>query len=418
MGNQKHIWIVNYYTSPPKYDTHLRHLKFSEYLQKSGYKVTIFSSSFLRGENIDLVDNGRKFKKVSYGIHNFVHIKVKHYKENGLDRMFSIFQFAWRILRYRNKFEKPDIILHNIHEPFDYPIYWCSRKLKSKYIVEDWDLWTWSFIKTGLLKKGSLFSKFAFKIDEKLFIKADRIIFSMEGGVDYIKDMKWDIENGGKVDVKKIFYINNGVDLDDFNNNKCVNIINDDDLSDDSFKIIYLGSISMSNSIKELVDAAKIIHINANNNIKFLIYGDGNERELLENYCSQNNITNVKFKEKKIPIQEVPYVLSKSDLNILNYFKSFGYYGVSSGKLFQYLASGKPICCNIDMGKYDIISRCNLGIAREYDTSEEYADAIMSIYSLPKNEYDSMCNRVLDASKEFDYNVLSKKLINVIESLY
>ena len=71
MGLQKHIWIVNYYTSPPEFEFNERHLKFAHYLQESGYKVTIFSSGYLRVNDIDLVDNGRSYKRVTYGEYNF-----------------------------------------------------------------------------------------------------------------------------------------------------------------------------------------------------------------------------------------------------------------------------------------------------------------------------------------------------------
>jgi hypothetical protein len=52
----------------------------------------------------------------------------------------------------------------------------------------------------------------------------------MEGGKDYIKEKKWDIEQGGKIDINKVYYINNGVDLQDFDSNR----INFNDFS--SFK--------------------------------------------------------------------------------------------------------------------------------------------------------------------------------------
>jgi hypothetical protein len=59
---QKHIWIVNYYCNPPDYVTNERHLQFAHYLQKSGYKVTIFSAGYLHYRDIDLVGQ-EKIKK-------------------------------------------------------------------------------------------------------------------------------------------------------------------------------------------------------------------------------------------------------------------------------------------------------------------------------------------------------------------
>ena len=96
----KNIWIVNYYCSPPEYVSNPRHLEFAHYLMEAGYVVTIFNAGFMRDKKIDLVPDGRKYLVRQYGEYKFVHIKVKHYKGNGLDRMLSISQFAFRLYKY------------------------------------------------------------------------------------------------------------------------------------------------------------------------------------------------------------------------------------------------------------------------------------------------------------------------------
>ncbi|MDO9580198.1 MAG: glycosyltransferase family 4 protein [Bacteroidales bacterium] len=409
----KKFWIVNYYSCPPEYTANPRHLEFSNYLNKAGYDVTTISAGYLSDKKIDLVPDNRKYSKVEYGEHKFIHIKVKHFVGNGIDRMLSIFQFAWRLFRYSKNFEKPDIILHNIHAPFDYPVLWCAKKFKAKYVVEAWDLWPESFVRFGLISKNNPIVKFAYCIERRLYEKADRIIFSFEGGLNYLKEQCWTKESGGKIDTKKVFYINNGVNLKKFNADIEQNQLHDKDLEDTThFKVIYLGAVRLINNIKQLIDAAKILKTNSK--IKFLIYGDGSDRAYLEKYCKENEIENVIFKEKWIPLRNVPYVLSKSSLNILNYQQGFGNYGVSSGKLFQYLASGKPICANVKMN-YCLIEKNKLGVAKNLETPQEYADAILSIALMDESSYNAICKRVKEVAEEFDYKLLSEKLIYILE---
>lgn len=416
MDKRKHIWIVNYYTPPPEFISNERHLKFAHYLQESGYKVTIFSSGFLRENNIDLVGNNKKYKKVMYGEYNYIHVKVRKYKGNGISRGISIFQFAWNILKYRNKFEKPDIILHNIHQPFDYPIVLCAKKLKSKYIVEAWDLWSEAFIRHGFLSKSSPLASFVFYIERKMYENADKIIFSFKGGFDYLKNLKWTKSQGGKIDESNVYYINNGVSIEDFEINKIEFKLNDDDIeSPNTFKIIYMGSIRLANDIKQLIDAVSLL--NDKKEILLFIYGDGDQRESLIDYCKNNSITNVIFKEKRIPLNYVPYVLSNASLNVLNYKKGFGKYGVSSGKLFQSLASGKPIICNIPINYDNVINDNNLGIADNLDTPEKYANSILHFFDLTTQEYLEMCERVKETAKKFDFKILSNELIKVLDNL-
>lgn len=409
----KRIWIVNYYSSPPEYVSNPRHIEFAKHLLDKGHDVTIFSSGYLADKKIELVHGQRKYSEVQYDLLKFVHIRVKHYTGNGIARMVSIFQFAYRIFKYRKKFLKPDIILHNIHAPFDYPILWCANRLKSKYIVEAWDLWPDSFVRFGLISENNPLTKLAYWIERRLYEKSDKIIFTFEGGKDYLKDRNWTIDSGGKIDIKKIYYINNGVNISEFNSNTESFQIHDDDLeNDDYFKVVYLGSIRLVNDVKNLIDAAD--SLKDNKKYKFLIYGDGSDRDFLENYCKIKSINNVIFKEKWIPFSHVPYVLSKSSLNILNYQKDFGLYGISSGKFFQYLASGKPICCNIELN-YDLITKHKIGIAKDLKTNHEYAAVIQEIANLDTEEYNAMCLRVDELAKQFDTKVMSGKLLNIIE---
>jgi glycosyltransferase involved in cell wall biosynthesis len=409
----KKIWIVNYYTTPPEFVSNPRHLEFSSFLKKSGYDVTIISSGYLSDKNIDLVPEGLKYIQKTYGDYKFIHFKVKHFIGNGINRMFSIFQFAWRLNRYRKNFEKPDIILHNIHAPFDYPVLWCAKKLKAKYIVEAWDLWPNSFVRFGLISGRNPIVKIAYEVERLLYEKADKIIFSFEGGLEYLREHKWTKDLGGKIEVNKIHYINNGVNLEKFNKDIELYQLQDKDLDNTShFNVIYMGSVRLVNNIKLLIDAAKILKYNER--IRFLIYGDGIDRIYLEQYCKENEIDNVIFKEKWIPLKNVPYVLSKSSLNILNYQKDFGVYGVSSGKLFQYLASGKPICSNIKMN-YCIIEKNYLGIAKNLETPQEYADAILLLASMDDIEYNAICRRVKEAARHFDFDVLSAKLVSILD---
>lgn len=408
----KRLWIVNYYSSPPEFVANPRHLEFSKYLSRAGYDVTILSAGYLRDENIDLVPAGKLFIKKIYDKIKFIHIKVRHYQGNGITRMFSIFQFAWRILRYRNYFGRPDIVLHNIHAPFDALVLVSAKMMKASYVAEAWDLWPESFVRFGLISRNSPLVWLSYKIEKLLYEKSDKIIFTFEGGIDYLRNQGWTTDSGGCISPKKVKYLNNGVNLKKFEFDKQQEGVIDADLDSPSeFKVVYLGSIRYVNNIKHLIDAAELLL--SHREIKFYIYGDGADRDHLVEYCGENNITNVKFKAKWIPLAQVPHVISRSSLNILNYQKNFGLYGVSSGKLFQYLAAGKPICANIKMN-YCLIEGNNLGIAKDLETPREYADAILSIAQLSSADYSNMCLRVREVAQRFDYDYLSNELMQIL----
>ncbi len=213
----------------------------------------------------------------------------------------------------------------------------------------------------------------------------------------------------------KVFYINNGVDLNDFNQWKSTYTLEDVDLNSNRKKVIYLGSIRLANNVMQLVKAAEVLLSHKNNAI-FLIYGDGDDREKIIEYCRLHNLTNVVIKDKWVDPKYVPFILSQSYINILNYTENFGRYGISSSKMFQYMASGKPIVCNIDI-YYNPIEKYKIGISKHFESSLEYAEAIESILNLSVSEYDDMCESAVKASKEFDYKHLTDKLIDVMNKI-
>ena len=121
-------------------------------------------------------------------------------------------------------------------------------------------MWPESFLAFDLVSKNNPILKLSYLIEKWMYAKADKIIFSMEGGIDYLKQKRWLISQGGKIDDNKIHYINNGVDLKDFNYNKINCKLNDIDLqNDDFFKVVYIGSVRLANNIIKLIEAASLI---------------------------------------------------------------------------------------------------------------------------------------------------------------
>ncbi len=158
--------------------------------------------------------------------------------------------------------------------------------------------------------------------------------------------------------MSKVRYINNGVDIEEFNNNKEINIYKEKELDkENTFKIIYTGSMGIANSLNYLIQAAELIQGKGYRDIQFILFGDGYEREELEEYVKKFNITNILFKGK-IEKKYIPNILSKSDLNVLVGNHIYLYkYGLSPNKIFDYYASGgKPTLSNIECG-YDMLKK-------------------------------------------------------------
>lgn len=405
------VWIVNYYTGTPDHASNPRYVQLAKHFMEKGWEVITFNANYQGDKDEHL------FERKRYGEYDFVHVQVPQYIGNGLKRIYSIWIFAWRLFRHCHEFDKPDVILHNIHTPFDYPIVWTAKNLKAKYIAEAWDLWPEDFVTFGLISKWNPVQQFFYQVEKRLYYRADQIIFTFLGAFDYLKRKGWTKETGGKIDMSRVHYINNGVDIDQFDKDKVSYPRDDEDLNrKDTCKIVYLGAINLANHVKTLIDAASLLQ--EADQYQFFIYGDGAHRDYLEQYVKDKGIRNVTFKERHIPLCECAWVVSRATVNVMNYERGFGRYGVSSGKMFQYLAAGRPIVCNVSIDYDDIITDNNLGIARDIDNPEDFAAAIRNIAEQPRASYDAMCERVRKAAERFDYKKLAAEEMKVIETSF
>ena len=78
----------------------------------------------------------------------------------------------------------------------------------------------------------------------------------MEGAYDYIVEQGWENE----IPRSKVYHINNGVDLEQFDYNTEHFRVDDPDLDDpNTFKVVYTGSIRKANGLGILVELQKLI---------------------------------------------------------------------------------------------------------------------------------------------------------------
>lgn len=415
------VWIINHYASDMFTDKSGRHFWFAKKLEERGYIPTIICANTFHNKK-GSIDTGKMKYRIEYDDATpFIFIKTKAAFGNGLKRIENMFIFFINIFpaikAYLKQNSKPDIIIASSVHPLTMVAgLILAKKMKIPCICEVRDLWPEAIFAFGKASPKSIIGRIMTTGEHWIYKKATAIIFTKEGDVDYIKEMKWDIEQGGDIDLDKCHYINNGINSESFERHIKDNLILDSELTINKyFNVIYTGMIRPVNDIEILIDCAK--QLIKHEDIQFLIYGDGSQLEILKGKVKAEGLTNVHMKGF-IARKYIPYVLSKSSVNILNYSQSKYNWkrGNSSNKLFEYMASGKPVISTVKMG-YCIISKYNCGMSLEECTSEALANAILSIKSLSAEEYEILCTNAKNGSREFDFNKLTDKLIDVIEKI-
>lgn len=404
----KVIWIINHYALTPAQGGLCRHYYFAKELIKRGYTVRIFTSSVIHNTSLNMIAQSEKrfFKDVEYNGVNYTYLKSSSYHGNGLARIKNMLGFAGAIKKIWKKYswEKPDIIYTSSPDLFTARnAVKFAKKHKLPCVTEVRDLWPLSVVEYKGYSNSNPLIKMLYGFEKKIYQNCDALIFTMEGGKDYIRDKKWD----KKVDLDKVFHINNGLDVELQREQREEFTLDDGDLNGEEFKVIYAGSVRTANSVDLLVRAAEMLQ--EQHDIKFIIYGDGDKREELEKYCAEHNLTNIVFKGR-VDKKYIPYICSKASVNVIS-VKQTGVskYGVSWNKLFDYMGAGKPIISNVAVN-YDLIERYGCGISLPDQNPQTMADAVLRLYSLSPEEYDKMCKNATDAAEHYDYENLTTKL--------
>ncbi|MCE1157227.1 MAG: glycosyltransferase family 4 protein [Spirochaetia bacterium] len=405
------VWFIHHYASLPTHSGFLRPYYFAKYLKEYGIQCTIFASSFLHFSNRNLIKQEDKncYDELYEGI-KFKYVKSSNYRGNSISRLINIFTFTLNVIRIGKKqIEKPDVIISSSpHILSLFAGFILAKYYKCKNFIEIRDLWPQSFI-PNLFSERSLIAKVLYIVESFFMVNADKIIFTQEGGSEYVKKYKKKLIIKGKINLKNIYYINNGIDFNVFLKNKNNYYYHDSEYNKcEYFKVVYMGSIRFDNDVLKIVECAKLLLVDYPK-IKIFIFGDGNYLNEIHKYCEIYKLDNV-YLRGRVKREYVPSILANSNLVLLNYRKmSIWKYGSSQNKLFEYLASGKPILCNVKLG-YSILKKYNCGIDSDIIAPSDYKDYIIKFYNMDNYDYNKICLNSLETAKKFDYSILTKKL--------
>lgn len=417
----KTVWLINHYASHMLFDKGGRHYYFAKYLERAGYRPVVFCANIMNNKTetrcVDTEDLWTV--KDAEEIHTpFVFVKARKYVGNGKQRVFNMIDFYINVKKtakeYAAKFGKPDVIIaSSVHPLTMIAGIQLAKMFKVKCICEVRDLWPEAIVAySKRIKRSSLIARVMYAGEKWIYKKADSVIFTQEGGPNYVCEKKWDKNNGGPVDNNKLYHINNGVDLEIFDHNLSNFQYSDPDLDNpDLFKVVYCGAIRRINNLGIIVEAARLI---SNPKIKIIIFGDGDELESLREKVTSYGLQNIVFKGR-VNKQFIPSIDSKADVNLVHWeMNPLLRVGESYNKAFEYFAAGKPVFYTIRPG-YSIVEKYNCGRITKGFTPEEIADGLQEMYDLSEEDKQMMSAKAREVAQIYDFRSLTSKLIDIIE---
>ncbi len=399
------IWIINHYATPPSISGLVRHYYFSKYLTEWGHKVKIFTSSAIHNTDINIVEDNSFYKVKNFDGVEYTFLKTSSYTGNGISRIKNMLEFPKRIRKLDSLFEKPDVIYSSSPDLLTAnAALKLGKRLNVPVITEIRDLWPLSIVAINGISNNNLIIRNLYKLERKIYINSDSIIHTMPCWYNYIVDQGWQ----DAVPKEKVYYINNGVDLEEFEKNVIKYPCTDEIMNNSNvFKVVFAGSVRKAYRLIDFVKLAHEIQNRGYQDIAFVIYGDGPEKDSLINYCIDNSIKNVFFKGK-VEKKFIPGILVKSDINIISFSDGpIKKYGNSNNKLFEYLAANKPIISNLYF-EGDILEINKIGF-NIGTTETKMIDTIVGL-----KEKRIVVESGYNIAKEYDYKALAKRVENAL----
>ncbi|VVB55043.1 D-inositol-3-phosphate glycosyltransferase [uncultured archaeon] len=197
---------------------------------------------------------------------------------------------------------------------------------------------------------------------------------------------------------KKCVYLTNGVNTREFKPRI---------IRHSRFTFLYMGMLKKIDHILPLVDAAAALKKDLPN-AKCVIVGGGEKEEELKRIVEEKGLAKIfEFKGMQ-PHQKLPQIIAETDALVIPFMNLPGIRYQSNVKLFEYMASGKPIVAT-DVGEIKHILD-GAGYVVTVGKPDEMAQTLKKIYEDPEHAAKRAYAARKLAEEKYDWKTLSKKL--------
>lgn len=407
------IVLINHYAGSPEMGMEFRPYYFAREWIKQGHRVDIFAASYSHLRRVNPKVQHDFQEEIIDGIH-YHWIKTIQYEGNGTKRAITMAQFVgklWVSAKKITKKFKPDVIIASSTYPIDTFVGQKIKRLskkKTKLVHEVHDMWPSTLYEIGGMSKNHPFVRIMQWGENSAYKHSDKVVSLLPYAENYMR--KHGLKRG------KFVCIPNGVLEEEWENPEDLSLKHADILQEikdkGEFIVGYFGGHALSNALDVLLDAAKKIE---DENIKFVLVGNGVEKLRLVKRVEKEDINNVLFLPP-VPKREIPSLCEYFDCIIYAGISSPLYrFGVCPNKMFDSMRAGKPNICVAAL-KHSYVEEYKFGFCISPNKIDEVVRSIMKIKNMSSDEREEMGNRGIEAAlNHFNYRVLSNRFLEVIK---
>jgi glycosyltransferase involved in cell wall biosynthesis len=267
---------------------------------------------------------------------------------------------------------RPDVVVGTSPQLLTVVSAWAVARLKQvPFVFELRDLWPESIAAVGAVNSERAIRSIA-SLADFLYHRADLVVSVTESFVEVL---------GQKgIPDDKMVVVRNGVNLEGFKPGPRDNGLREElGIDQDEFVATYVGTLGMAHGLASVIKTAEITR---DDRIRYLLVGEGAEKDGLEAEARRLGLENVTFAGRQ-PRERVPLILQASDAVIVHLRDDPLFSTVIPSKIFEAMAIARPIVLAVRGESAEIVSRAEAGLVTQPESPQELAEALRRLRSDP-----------------------------------
>lgn len=396
-----HILYIHQHFAVPDGTTGTRSYEFARRWVLAGHKVTVITGYYDIG--------GLNYSKTPQYVDGikvvFVGTQYSN-KQSFIRRVISFLVFIILSIVAGLKTKNVDVI-YATSTPLTVgiPAMVLKRLKRAPFVFEVRDQWPEIPIELGLIKNSFLI-KILLWLEKRIYKSASAIVALSSGMADGVREVIGED--------KLIETVPNSSDIDVF----CPDIdganIRKEYGWENKFVMMHFGAMGKVNGLEFLIEVAG--KLKEDQNIHFVIIGDGSEKVDLIDKANTLGLKNIEFLSSKSK-SELPAFVAACDVSMV----IFANYPIlehnSANKFFDSISAGKPILLNYSGWQREIMEDNNAGFGCRLCDIDEFVNKV-EYFSSHREEIEKMGqNARRIAEEKFNRDKLGLQLLEVLESV-
>jgi glycosyltransferase involved in cell wall biosynthesis len=279
--------------------------------------------------------------------------------------------------------------------------FWLSRVKRARLIFNVSDLWPESAVQLGLVRRNGLLHRISMWLESFCYRRAWLISGQSKSIINDIQS---------RFPESQTYHLSNGVDVNRFTaaadsapghhelpaNGDCV--------------AMYAGLHGAAQGLSQVLDAAEVLK--PEHGIKFVLIGDGPEKQMLVQAAQGRSLQNIEFLTLR-PAKEIPSLIAASDVILVPLKSSIT--GAVPSKLYEAMASGKPIVLVADGEAAEIVQEHHAGLTVEPGDIHGLAMALKTLAAQPLLRQEFGANGRRAAQQHFNREIIVRRFREFLE---